>query len=901
MLQLIKDKVLLKNILISGINISIILLVLNLLSLNLFICESAFVLISSIFLLLGMIIFNLHFKEIFKKLIKSKETTANKTLIGIILIIFSFVLLLVTKSQMIWFVSIPIMLSGLDIALQSINIKRKELQMLSVASFIYALFFIFVQTIPSLWYIIQQFSLTFTNTIGSIIGQPLLLGPSISGLWTLITFLIFSITVFFLTGMKRKILFIINKVGLLICWIIYIAIIGFADFEANSNIMDYHYILFILCFIPTFFYLSKVVINFETCQTPTFKRFNIKNVFKNGATWALVLLLISSVAITTFPATGKAEDEETHVLFYGQNMLGSWDVPEYGKYGRQSSGMFGLVPYYLSLSGYKTSIVVDNETKFMDMNFPSENSFAQYENLTETIRDNETDILNMTTQANNTITRLINFTDYTTIIDSQEITKEILDDVDVFVVINLNETFSTDEHNVIWNFVKNGGSLLVLGDHTDISGMQGSLNTLLKPAGISYRFDSALPIDSDFKWETCYHFMHNPVTNKLDKGSVSISVGASLDIGTGSFPMIIGRYGLSDKGDRLNSERAYLGDYEYNKGEQIGDVILAAGAYYGSGRVMVFGDTSSYQNSAISSSLPMLHGVFNWLSSSRAVTLEYAQVIIPIIMFLAAAIIYLKSKKDKITFAIFPIVLCIALVLSTFLNPILIEETEIKGNIIYIDSSHIERFNLQLSEGRSLSGFMLNMMRNDYLPIMMGKFSDEKMQNSDIVVFNAPTKKFSGSEVNSIIKYIEGGGIVILATGFDDKAASMPLLNEFGLDIEDIPLGPVPYVEEDPEFFQKAPRFVDSWPIEIQDKTGFKTEIFYSINISETQFVLMTLTRYDNETNPQYEDYTGGLLLISDSQFLLDENIESLYDYWPGNIQFLKNIIDELKDKEVLK
>ena len=39
----------------------------------------------------------------------------------------------------------------------------------------------------------------------------------------------------------------------------------------------------------------------------------------------------------------------------------------------------------------------------------------------------------------------------------------------------------------------------------------------------------------------------------------------------------------------------------------------------------------------------------------------------------------------------------------------------------------------------------------------------------------------------------------------------------------------------------------------------------------------------------------GGLLLISDSQYLLDKNIESIYDYWPGNIILLKNILDEFK------
>ena len=114
----------------------------------------------------------------------------------------------------------------------------------------------------------------------------------------------------------------------------------------------------------------------------------------------------------------------------------------------------------------------------------------------------------------------------------------------------------------------------------------------------------------------------------------------------------------------------------------------------------------------------------------------------------------------------------------------------------------------------------------------------------------------------------------------------MSLLSEFQLDIYDIPLGPVPYVEENQEEYQKEPRFVDSWPIEIFDNPD--TEIFYSIEILEDEYILITFTHYGK----------GGLLLISDSEFLYDENIESIDDYWPGNIQFLYNIIDEIATGE---
>jgi len=340
--------------------------------------------------------------------------------------------------------------------------------------------------------------------------------------------------------------------------------------------------------------------------------------------------------------------------------------------------------------------------------------------------------------------------------------------------------------------------------------------------------------------------------------------------------------------------KRYLGDYEYNPGEQIGDIILAAGAYYGNGKVLVFGDTSSFQNSAISSSLPLIKSVFNWLVCNRTATIEYTQVIISLLLLMGATILYLKSKKNnKIHFVFFPLALCIALIISAVANPIILGKDEIKGNIVYIDISHGERFSLKPYEDDSLTGLMVNLMRNNYLPLILRDFSIDKIENCEILIFNAPTKLFSNREVDAIKQFMNNGGLVILSTGYTDKEASMPLLREFELDIYDIPLGPVPYVEETPEKYQKEPRFVDSWPIigDIGEDENDTTYPFYSINIDGYEYILMTFTRYGD----------GGLLLISDSEFLLDKNIESLYEYWPGNIQFLKNIIDEMINKEVLQ
>jgi len=105
-----------------------------------------------------------------------------------------------------------------------------------------------------------------------------------------------------------------------------------------------------------------------------------------------------------------------------------------------------------------------------------------------------------------------------------------------------------------------------------------------------------------------------------------------------------------------------------------------------------------------------------------------------------------------------------------------------------------------------------------------------------------------------------------------------------------VPLGPVPYIEENPSAYEQEPRFVDAWVVSIKENQ-YPTEVFYNISFNDISYPLIALKKVD----------AGGLLVIGDSQFLLDENIEMKYEYWPGNIDLLTTIIQELQTIGVLR
>ena len=856
------DKKVLKSSILYFLNITLVLISLNFLSNNFYIIDIAIMHISTLYLLLALLILNLPFKKIYNTL-KNGKIENNSTftiLIGFCFIVFSFFILVATKILLLWLAAIPILLSGLDITLKGIKIKRNEFFLLSIFSLTYAIFYLLIQKIPEFWYLMQRFSLAVSSLIGSFIGKSMALGPSVSGFWILIIFFIMLFVAFFLSPMKKSqsLKFILSIIGLFIVWIIYLIILGFIEFESKNDVLNLHFIVFFLCFIPIFFYLFKSNIKEKKIINLKHKKINIKKIIKNGMVWALLFLFLSTVILTIFLGLeGNDSEKKTKIMFYGQNMLGSWDIPEYGKYGREASGMFGLLPIYLNSSGFENIFLVNNITTFLNMNAP--------------VQEN--------------ITKYVNLTDYIKIIESNKVTANLLQDIDIFVITSINKTFSIDEKEVIWDFVKKGGSLLVSGDHTNVGNTQEPLNDLLTPVDISFQFDSALPLDSKFKWLTCYQLIHHPITsNIISLNEIQISVGASLSTSPNAIPLVIGRYGLSDEGDPFNKDIAYLGDYEYNWGEQLGDLILAAATYYGDGKVIVFGDTSTFQNSALPYSYPFIYNVISWLKSEQTGTTKSVQNGVSIFLLIIALIIILVDKKANTHYSIIPLVFILALIIAIMINAIIIPDMQMSGNVVYIDASHNERFNLEPFTEKSVNGFILNLNRNGYLPLISREFSKEKIEKSKFLIIIAPTQSFNSDELEFLHQYMSSGGIIILSTGYTDKEAVSSILEKYDLDIINVPLGPFPYVEENPEEFENEPRFVDSWPIIFNENIGQSYYNFTWIN----DYHLMVFVKQGK----------GGLLLISDSQFLLDKNIESIYDYWPGNIILLKHIIDETKALE---
>ncbi|MDR1060996.1 MAG: hypothetical protein LBL83_07275, partial [Clostridiales bacterium] len=273
---------------------------------------------------------------------------------------------------------------------------------------------------------------------------------------------------------------------------------------------------------------------------------------------AALLAAASIFAAATAPDAPSATGA-TAVAGQSAGRVVFWDtgldfsVPEHGKYGLDYAGMFGVLPRYLAMEGYEC-------------------------------------------------------------LTAETLSAEILGWADALAVINPMRAPDESELDLIWRFAESGGAVLAVGDHTGMEQVRQPLNAILSPSGISFNFDSAVPFKS--LWADDFRLWRSPLFAGIGGRQIQMVVGASLSAGPGAKPLIVGRAGYSDAGDAENAGDGYLGNMQFERGERIGDLVLAAEARHGKGLFLAFGDTSHFQNTVLSYSFPFVDNIFAYLCAA---------------------------------------------------------------------------------------------------------------------------------------------------------------------------------------------------------------------------------------------------------------------------------------------
>ena len=127
---------------------------------------------------------------------------------------------------------------------------------------------------------------------------------------------------------------------------------------------------------------------------------------------------------------------------------------------------------------------------------------------------------------------------YVTPADAVKLTPGVLRGVRILMLDLIDPRgldYSPDEIETVRKFVNGGGSLLVVGDHTNVYEHARRSNALLKPMGVEIDYGSGIERDPDLAtadgyWIQVRSFADHPVTREVE--AVFFQTGATLSTGS---------------------------------------------------------------------------------------------------------------------------------------------------------------------------------------------------------------------------------------------------------------------------------------------------------------------------------------------------------------------------------
>ncbi len=172
-------------------------------------------------------------------------------------------------------------------------------------------------------------------------------------------------------------------------------------------------------------------------------------------------------------------------------------------------------------------------------------------------------------------------------------TREDLLRTDVLVIKTPTTPYASATIDEVEQFVRGGGGLYLVGDHTNLYGMSTILNAVAAPYRISFNFDDTFPLDHhDADLFIPAALAPHPILRGISRYPFETS--CTLDVPWSADHVMVGR--------RLGAEKVdyghfnFFGDIRLDASEFFGLFTQAATVRHGKGRVAAFSDSTNFSN-----------------------------------------------------------------------------------------------------------------------------------------------------------------------------------------------------------------------------------------------------------------------------------------------------------------
>ncbi|MCK6445958.1 MAG: ThuA domain-containing protein [Planctomycetes bacterium] len=439
---------------------------------------------------------------------------------------------------------------------------------------------------------------------------------------------------------------------------------------------------------------------------------------------------------------------------------------------------------------------------------------------------------------------------------------------DVVVMINVIDPLPEATRTALEEFVESGGGLLVLADHTGFDAIREPSNQVVSRWGIEVNFDTAVAVRRS--WADGVEVRPHPVTRGVNsQEQLQIWTGASLRTRWPAEPVVLGRDAFADPGDSHNKSNAYLGDMRHSIDEHLGDIVLVAAAEPKSGRVLVFGDTSPFQNLALGRSRAFADRCIRWLAGDDSSRLSTrARDAMGVIALGLVLLLALAQRADS-AFAT-ALLACAPIPSVAFDREAQWTPSRSEtATIAHVDFSHAPRVTRLGWYGDGIGGLQQSLFRAGLSPFLPSEFRADLLDEASVFVCATPTRTFTDQELDLLERWIEDGGVALITLGQPHERLQRPLLERFSLQVGETPLGPA-----EAETEMGAMRFYDAYPTLTHPSDAVAWASVHGLP------VITWLPRG-----------RGGLVFVSDSQYLLNKNLEDDDEFIEENARFLPALV----------
>ena len=464
---------------------------------------------------------------------------------------------------------------------------------------------------------------------------------------------------------------------------------------------------------------------------------------------------------------------------------------------------------------------------------------------------------------------------------SREFAASELAGADVVAVLQPSSGMPASQRDRIWDYVRRGGSLLVVaGPFLRQGDEESGLDQMLAPAGIRVRRDVAISATPNWQ-HACQPLLH-AATRGLqgERNYFSSAAGASLRIGGGACPLVVGRWGWSDPG----SDAMLTGTYQFEAGERLGDLVLAAERRVGRGTVVVLGDGFSLTNEGSVGGYEWAAGLLSYLArrpGSAGSACRHAMGLL-LCLALVAATGWCHPRRTALVAMVLGVSLAAGSQLSRHAGRVLPDGAALRREgaegargLAYIDASHVEAYSDIPWGFDAINGLALTLMRDGYLTLAMPAMTRERLERASLLLSIAPARAFSPDEIVRVRDFVRGGGVLISMVGAEDATGSRSLLADFGLRV---PASPVPtggQWEEPEPLGRHRSLFLDARDYGAGDyKAGVVFFAAWPVEASGEGVDVLARGRSDYPVVVARQFGRGTVVVIGDTAFAMNKNLE---------------------------